>query len=144
MGADLFVARIEIERHRLPVQRYGNTAGSAVTIRMVVQRPVTRLTVRINVGWRRCATTATSPHAFLVNAVGRVKVKPLTAGAFDGCANKVLRRRGVLGVVAAHTVVRVEKANERRAVADTAVKPNFALSMQRLIKRQGLIELTAI
>src|SRR5213593_1544373 len=105
MGPDLFVARIEIERHRLPVQRYGDTAGSAVTIRMVVQRPVTRLTVRINVGWRGCATTATSPHAFLVNAVGRVKVKPLRAGTFNGCANKVLGRGGVLGVVATHAAV---------------------------------------
>src|SRR5437773_8234474 len=105
MGADLFVARFEIERHRLPVQRYDDTAGSAVTITMVVQRPVSRLTVRINVRWRGCATTATSPHAFLVNAVRRVEVKPLSAGAFDGCASKVLRRRGVLGVVVAHTVV---------------------------------------
>src|SRR5262249_39075359 len=49
-SADLFVARIKIERHRLPVQRYDDTAGSAVIVRMVVQRPVTRLTVRINVG----------------------------------------------------------------------------------------------
>ena len=70
-----------------------------------VQLPVARLTVRIDVGWRRCATTATRPHTFLVNAVSRVKVKPLSAGAFDGCANKVLRRRGVLRVVAAHAVV---------------------------------------
>src|SRR5881398_3255868 len=130
MGADLFVACIEIERHRLPVERYDDTAGSAITIRMVVQRPVTRLPVRINVGWRGCAATARGSHAFLVNAVSRVKVKSLRAGTFDGGANKILRRRGVLGVVAAHTVVRVEKANERRAVADTAVKPNFALSMQ--------------
>src|SRR2546427_5146295 len=104
MGADLFVARIEIERHRLPVERYDDAAGSAITIRMVVQRPVTRLPVRINVGRRGCAATATSPHAFLVNAVRRVKIKSLGAGAFDGRANKILRRRGVLGVVAAHTV----------------------------------------
>src|SRR5438034_11783635 len=134
MGADLLMARIEIERHRLPVQRYGDTAASAVTVRMVVQRPVTRLTVRINVGWRGCATTATRPHAFLVNAVGRVKVKPLRTGAFDGCADKVLRRGGVLGVVAAHTAVRVEKANEGGAIADAAAKPNFTLGMQRLIE----------
>src|SRR5207249_3638445 len=93
MGADLFVARIEIEGHRLPVQRYGDTAGSAVTIRIVVQRPVPRLTVRINVGWRRCPPAATGPHAFLVNAIRRVKVKSLRTEPFDGCANKVLRRR---------------------------------------------------
>src|SRR5437868_7265951 len=132
MGADLFVARIQIERHRLPVQRYGDTAGSAVAIRIVVQRPVPRPTIRINVGWRGCATTARGPHAFLVNPVRRVKVKPLTAGAFDGCANEVLRRGGVLGVAAAHTVVRVEKANESGAVADAAEKANFTLRMQRL------------
>src|SRR5437870_4450390 len=104
MGADLFVARIEIERHRLPVQRYGNAAGSAVTIRVVVQRPITRLTIRINVGWRGCATTAVGADAFLVKAVGRVKVKALRDGTFDGCANKVLGRRGILGVAAAHTI----------------------------------------
>ena len=118
--------------------------ASAVAIRIVVQRPETRLTVRINVGWRGCAATAAGPHAFLVNAVGRVKVKPLSAGAFDGCADKVLRRRRVLGVVAAHTVGRVEEANEGRAVADTAVKRNFALGMQRLIERQRLVEPIAI
>src|SRR2546426_4793124 len=105
MGADLFVARIEIEGHRLPVQGYGDTAGSAVTIRIIVQRPVTRRTVRIDVRWRRCATTAAGPHAFLVNAVRRVKVKPFGTGAFDGCADKVLRRRGDLRVAAAHAVV---------------------------------------
>src|SRR3989442_710530 len=104
MGADLFVARIEMERHRLPVQRYRDTAGSGVSIRVVVQGPVTRLTIRINVGRRGCATTAIGAHAFLVKAVGRVKVKPVSAGAFDGCANKVLRRGGVLGVAAAHAV----------------------------------------
>src|SRR5947207_3382301 len=105
MRAELFAARDGIGRQRLPIQRYRDTTGSAVTIRMVVQCPVTRLTVWINVGWRGRATTARGPHAFLVNAVGRVKVKTLSAGAFDGCADKVLRRRGILGVVAAHAVV---------------------------------------
>src|SRR5262245_39089927 len=103
MGSDLFVARTEIERHRLPVQRYDDAAGSVVTIRRVIQRPVTRHAVRIIIGWRGCATIATGPHAFLVKAVGWVKIKPLRTGAFNGDPNEVLRRRGVLGVVAAHT-----------------------------------------
>src|SRR5439155_20213039 len=104
-GAGRFVACVGSGRRRWGRTRYGDTGCPAITVWVVVQRRVARLTVRINVGWRGCATTATGPHAFLVNAVRRVKVKPLTAGAFDDCANKVLRRRGVLGVVAAHAVV---------------------------------------
>jgi len=38
----------------------------------------------------------------------------------------------------------VEKANEGRAVADIAVKPNFTVSMQRLIERQCVSEPSAI
>src|SRR6185503_19094058 len=116
----------------------------AVKIWAVVPGAVNGGFIRINVWCRGCATTATGTATFLVNAVGRVQVKPLRAGAFDGGANKVLRCRGVLGVVAAHAVGRVEKTNQGRAVADSAAKGNFTLSVERLMQRQCFIEPGAI
>jgi hypothetical protein len=62
MGTNLLVTRIEMEHDRLPVQLDRDGARSAVGVWIVIKRPLMRLTVRIDVGWRR----ETTPAAALV------------------------------------------------------------------------------
>src|SRR5262245_11659056 len=114
MGADRPVRGVEVHDPLLPIKGYDDLAGPAVTVRIVIERPIMRCVVWVDVRRSDDSAVAAGTLALGVAAVAGIKEEPFGAGPLYGDADEILRRRDRLRGADADAVGVVEEAQVHR------------------------------
>src|ERR1041385_1201700 len=135
-AADGLVPWREVENACLLIQAHSHPAVAARAFRIVTQKPVVDLSIGINTR-RPGAIRPERVRCLTVRAVHRIEKKPFTRRSLDVDPEIILRYGLLLRRIALQAVLRVVKANRRRAVADRAQDGDFSARLELGLERRG-------